>query len=140
MVCDRHHSAHRNDREDEQGGQESQVRRQLEHETVCLIGQQVLLEEQLDAVGQRLEDAVGAGAVRSDPVLHVGDDLALEPDGQHHRDEEHPERDEDLDSDDDHRAEVNPVGKKRIWHQITFSTSSPTTLTEQSMSAEAPVS
>jgi len=30
VVCDRHHSAHRNDREDEQGGQESQVRRQLE--------------------------------------------------------------------------------------------------------------
>jgi len=91
-------------------------------------------------IRRRLQKSPWADPVRSDPVLHVGDDLALEPDGQHHRDEEHPERDEDLDSDDDHRAEVNPVGKKRIWHQITFSTSSPTTLTEQSMSAEAPVS
>jgi len=60
--------------------------------------------------------------------------------GQHHRYEEHPERDEDLDSDDDHRAEVNPVGKKADLASDHLLQSSPTTLTEQSMSAEAPVS
>ena len=36
----------------------------------------LLLEEQLDAVGERLQDAVRPGAVRADAVLHVGDDLA----------------------------------------------------------------
>src|SRR5208282_728254 len=92
------------------------------------------------AVGERLEDPVGAGAVRSYPVLHVGDDLAQEPDGQHHRDEEHAEGDEDLDGDDDHRAEVDSVRKERVGHQVTFSTSISMARTDQSTSAEALVS
>ena len=66
-------------------GRIDQVRRQLEDEPVALFGDQVLLEEQLDPVGQGLEEAEGARPVGADAALHVGDDLALEPDHQDHR-------------------------------------------------------
>jgi len=69
---DRHH------REDEQRREEGQVRRQLEDEPVGAVGDEVLLEEELHPVGQRLEQPVRAGAVGPDPALHVADDLALE--------------------------------------------------------------
>ena len=58
----------------------------------AVVGDRLLLEEQLDAVGERLQHAVGTGAVRADAVLHVGDDLAHAPDVEHHRDEQDHER------------------------------------------------
>ena len=50
---------------------ERQVRRQPEHEPVGLLGEQVFLEEQLDAVGERLQQAERTGLVRADAVLHA---------------------------------------------------------------------
>jgi hypothetical protein len=68
-------------------------------------GNQVFFEEELDAVGERLQDAPRAGFVRADAVLHLGDDLALEPDHEHHGDEQQRERDDDLEQHDEHVAE-----------------------------------
>ena len=62
----------------------------------AVFGDRLLLEEELDAVGQRLQHAVGAGLHRAQPVLHVGDDLAHEPHVEHHRDEQEREHDDDL--------------------------------------------
>ena len=59
-------------------------------------GRKLLLEEQLDAVGQRLQDAERPGPVGADAVLHVGDDLALEPDHEQHRHQQHDEDDDAL--------------------------------------------
>jgi hypothetical protein len=47
------------------------------------VRDEVLLEDDLEAVGEGLEDAERAGAVGADAVLEVRDDLALEPDHQH---------------------------------------------------------
>ena len=54
----------RDDREDEEGGDERQVGRQLESETIRIVGDQIFLKEQLDAVGQALENAPPASRVR----------------------------------------------------------------------------
>ena len=86
VAAERDHAPHQERRD------EREVRRELEHEPVGALGDQVLLEEQLDAVGQRLEDAERAGLVRADPVLHAGDHLALEPDHQHRGDERRSRR------------------------------------------------
>ena len=50
-------AADRDDREHEEGRDQRQERGQDEHALVGPVGQQVLLEEELDAVGERLEDA-----------------------------------------------------------------------------------
>ena len=92
--------------------QERQVGRQLEHDAVGLGRHEVFFEEELDAVGERLQDAEGTRPVRPDAVLHVGDDLALEPDHQHDRDEEHDEGDDDLHDGDDEDAEVDALRRR----------------------------
>ena len=82
-------TAERHDAERDERGDHREQRREAEHEQVGALGQQVLLEEELDAVGQRLQHAPRPGDVRPDAVLHVRDELALEPDHQHHADEQH---------------------------------------------------
>ena len=62
-----------------------------------------LLEHELHAVGDAGEQAERAPAVGAEPALHVGDDLALEPDDEHHEHAEDEEHDEDL-GDDDHQV------------------------------------
>ena len=55
----------------------------------------VLLQRQLHAVGEALQQAERAVDVGADPVLHPGDDPALEPDveqRQHHQDHEDQRR------------------------------------------------
>ena len=99
--------------EREEGRHQREVRRQLEHESVAAIGHQIFFEEQLDAVGQRLQDAPRAGDVGPDAVLHLGDDLALEPDHEHHGDEQQCECDDDLEQHDQHVTEVD-VDEQRI--------------------------
>ena len=108
------HAADRDDRERDERRHERQVGRQAEDALVGPLGQQVLLEEQLDAVGQRLQDAPRPGPVRADAVLHVGDDLALEPDHQHRGDQQEHEHDDRLDEHDDHDAEVEPGDEERV--------------------------
>ena len=72
----------------------------------------LLLEEQLDAVGERLEHAEGPGPVRADAVLHVGDDLAQAPDVEHHRDQQQHERRRRLADDDRARpSRSTPLGE-----------------------------
>ena len=57
------------------------------------IGHQVFLEEELDAVGERLQQAEGTGAAGSPAVLHAAEDLAFEQhgvgDGGQRDDEDH---------------------------------------------------
>ena len=57
------------------------------------------------------------GLVRADAVLHVGDDLALEPDHEHDGDHQHGEGDDGLDDDDERtRAKSTPprrAGRRR---------------------------
>ena len=50
-------AAHRDDGEDHEHRHHGEVGRQEEHEAVGALGEDVLLEDQLDAVGQRLQDA-----------------------------------------------------------------------------------
>ena len=56
----------------------------------------------------------GPGPVRADAVLHVADDLALEPDHQHGGHEQEHERDHDLEQHDQHDGEVDRAGEQRI--------------------------
>ena len=74
----------RNDGEGQEGGDERQVRRQLEHEPVRPVRHQVLLEEELDPVGEGLQDAEGPGDRGPEPLVHTSQQLPLEPDHQRH--------------------------------------------------------
>ena len=65
---------------------------------------------------KRLEDAPRPGQVRADPVLHVADELALEPDHQHHGDQQEGEGHDDLEQDDDDVADGDVAGEQRV-HQ-----------------------
>src|SRR5581483_5783045 len=55
-----------------------------------------------------------AGPVGPVAVLHVGDDLALEPHHEEHRHHEHGEGDERLHDDDEHHAQVEPAAEQRV--------------------------
>ena len=88
------------------------------------VGKQVLFEEQLRAVRERLQEPERPGAVRADPVLHVRDHLALEPDHQQHRHEQSAEGDSTLTMTIRKTAEVDAVGEERIGHQIVSSRTS----------------
>ncbi len=59
-------------------------------------GKQVFLEEELDAVGERLQQAEGADARGSPAVLHAAEDLALEQHGVGDRRQGDDEDDDDL--------------------------------------------
>ena len=91
VAAERDHGPH------EERRHEGEERRQPEHEAVGPVGQEVLLEDQLHAVGERLQHAERPGLVGPDPVLHAGDDLALEPDHEHRPDEADDEDDDHLD-------------------------------------------
>ena len=59
-------------------------------------GQQIFLEEELDAVSERLQQAEGADAAGSPAVLHAAEDLALKQHGVGDRGQREHEDDEDL--------------------------------------------
>ena len=59
-------------------------------------GHEVFLEEELDAVGERLQQAEGADAAGSPAVLHAAEDLALQQHGVGDRRERDDEHDGDL--------------------------------------------
>jgi hypothetical protein len=80
---------------------------------------QVLLREELDAVGDRLRPAVpAAGVHRAVAALDVAGDLALEPHGEHHEDRD--ESDEDADPDE---AAVSASAHEGTPAGATFSSS-----------------
>ena len=56
----------------------------------------------------------GPARLRADAVLHVGDDLAHEPDVEHHRDEQHGEDGDRLADDDQHDRGVDAVDEERV--------------------------
>jgi hypothetical protein len=93
--------AERDHREREERGDHRHHRREREGPSIGGRGTEVLLEEELDAVGQGLEEAEWAPPIRPDTRLHVGDNPALEPDHQQRRHEQDREDDHDLDRGDD---------------------------------------
>src|SRR3712207_7515799 len=60
------------DREGGEGGDEGDQRGEEEHVAVGVGGDDVLLRQQLDAVGQWLHQPERAGARRAEPILHPG--------------------------------------------------------------------
>ena len=126
-------AAERDDRPDQERRDEREVRRQLEHEPAGVVRDQVFLEEQLRAVGERLQDAERTGLVRADAVLHPGDDLALEPDHQHRADEADDEDHQDLEQHDEDVAERQVTEQQWVEcdHRVSILTS--TTGAVQSM-------
>ena len=81
------------DGEDQQRRQQRQVGRQLEHEAVRLVGQQVLFEEELDPVGQGLQQAP-KGPARLGPIRFCMSEMTLRSNQiiSITRDEQHAER------------------------------------------------
>ena len=107
-------AAQRDQTEDDERRDHREDGCQPEHPLVGLVRDEVLLQEDLQAVGEGLEDAEGAGAVGTDAVLEVRDDLALEPDHQHGRQQGDAQRDGGLDDDDQHDLEVDRAGEHRV--------------------------
>ncbi len=114
MPGDGHDPADGHHREREERRQERQVRREEEDLAVGGVGHRLFLEEELDAVGQRLEQPERAGAVGPDPVLHARDHLAQEPDVHEHGDQYEREHRDRLADHDQHDREVDAVGEERI--------------------------
>ena len=85
------------------------------HDSVGALRVDALLEEGLDAVGQRLQHAERPGLVGPHPVLHAGDDLALEPDHQHGGDQQEDEADHDL---QDHFDEITAVSMSPVSERV----------------------
>ena len=73
---------------------EDDERREVEDDLVGVGRDEVFLAEQLDAVGDRLQEPLRTGAVRTDPVLHGGEHLALVPRHVRHADEQDVHEDE----------------------------------------------
>ena len=80
---------------DERAGERDDRR---EDEERALDGErhEVFLEEELDAVGERLQQAEGADARGSPAVLHAAEDLALQQHGVGDRRQRDDEHDDDL--------------------------------------------
>jgi hypothetical protein len=114
---DRERARQRDDREGQEGRQHRHVGSQAEDRPVGGIGNRLLLEEQLDAVGQRLEDAERPGPVGADAVLHVGDDLALQPDRDQDGHQQQGEDEHRLADDDQHDREIDPIAEEGITHR-----------------------
>ena len=97
----RHGRPERDDREREERRDRGQDRGQ---EVDRLVGERrhdVFLERQLQPVGEALQVAARADPVGADPLLHAGDDLALEDDREQRQ---HDQDDEDADDLDEQRS------------------------------------
>ena len=88
MSGDRHLVAERDDGEGEEARHHREDGASLVRPPIGEPRPEVLFEEQLDAVGERLEEPERTPPVRADAGLHVGDDLALRPhDEERHQQE-----------------------------------------------------
>src|SRR5205085_10991386 len=100
-------------------------------ELVDVLGHDVFLQHQLDAVGEALKQAEGAVHVGPDAVLHAGDHTALEPDVEEREDHQDHERQDDLDDDDPPGvvAEDGEVVGRGERHWLQHHASPPLTVT-----------
>ena len=100
-------------RHDNEGGEarrHRQDRRQREEHGIGGARLQLLLEEQLDDVGHRLQHAPGTDAVGAEPLLHEGGHLALHEHQHRRRVEQHEERE----AQDDEVADEDGIQ----WRQV----------------------
>ena len=65
----------RHHRKDQEGRQKRNHRRQGIGQSLDIVGNDTLFEDQFDGVSNRLEQAVGPGVARPDALLHKGQDL-----------------------------------------------------------------
>ena len=86
-----------NHRQGQEGGDDGKGRRDDEDHPVRPVRDDVLLEEELDAVRDGLKEPEGAHALRSDPVLHVADHLPLHPYDEGNAEQHESEDDQNLD-------------------------------------------
>ena len=91
--------AERDDRERDERRDRRDDRREEEDDLVGRLGDDVLLERELHAVGQRLQQAEGAVHVGADAVLHAGHDAALEPDVEQRQQDQDQEDEDGLEQD-----------------------------------------
>ena len=101
LVAGRAEGDHRDRHE---GRDRRDDRRQDVDDLVGPLDDDVFLEHQLDAVGERLEHAPGAVPVGADAQLHPGDDLALPHDGEEHGHHQEREAEHRLDDDEPPRV------------------------------------
>ena len=85
-----------NDRDGDEGADERDHRGGDEEGLLSGDGQEVFLEEELDAIGERLQQTERTDAARSPAVLHAAEDLTLEQHGVGDGGERQHEDDEDL--------------------------------------------
>ena len=104
------------DGEHQQGREQHQVGRGPVDELVGAPGRERLLEEQLGAVGEGLEPAVGAGPVGAVAHAELGHRLALVHDHEEHGDHHDGEDRHHLDEEDDPDGQVEAVVEDRITH------------------------
>ena len=97
LVAGRAEGDHR-DRHEGRDGRDDR-REDVDH-LVRPLDDDVFLQHQLDAVGERLEHAPGAVPVGADAQLHPGDDLALPHDGEQHGHHQEGEAEDRLDDDE----------------------------------------
>src|SRR5262249_44749340 len=76
----------RNDRPDHQAGAQNEQRRQVVQEGVSFLRTNDLFREQLERVGDRLQQSKAPNAVRAEPTLQPSDEASLGPDGDDHPD------------------------------------------------------
>ena len=93
----RQHAAEGNDGKNRQGGGQDHDRRQDEQKLVD-VGRRVLfLEDELQTVGQRLQQSQRPDAVGPQPILHPSGDPALEQHQIGRRRHQRTDQDRDLD-------------------------------------------
>jgi hypothetical protein len=63
----------------EERGDHGRERGERVRPDIGVLWSEILLEEELDAVGERLQYPEGTPPIRTPASLHVGDHLALEP-------------------------------------------------------------
>src|SRR5690606_2780928 len=126
---DRHGGPERDHREREERGDGDQRRGEDVDDLVHLARDEVLLEGQLDAVGQRLQDAELPRPVGAVPVLHPGDDLPLAPDAEQHAQQQQDEDADGLEEAEPQRivAEVAQRGSGVVHETLPIFTTSPAT-------------
>ncbi len=118
--------AERDDGERQEARHHREDRRQVVDAEIGVRGRDALLEEELEAVGERDQDAARAGAHGSHARLHVRDHLPLHPDVEHHGDQQ---REEDHDHAHDEEPPVHPV------HQADTSSSTGASTSEATASS-----
>ncbi len=99
--------------------QQNQRRGQYVHDLFHMMGDDILLEEKFDAVGDGLEDAARAYPVRTDPVLDERADAAF---GQFHDHEDQKIYRDDQNDFGQNEKEVDRVDSKHAFTLVPGAT------------------